>query len=34
MEEQIFAQRTDLTELNEAVMSIRNEIKKSDSRTG
>jgi MoxR-like ATPase len=28
MEEQIFAPRTDLTELNEAVMSIRNEIKK------
>ena len=28
MEEQIFLQRTDLTELNEAVVSIRNEIKK------
>ena len=28
MEEQIFQQRTDLTALNEAVMSIRNEIKK------
>src|SRR5215467_13066751 len=28
MEEQIFAQRTDLTALNNAVMSIRNEIKK------
>jgi MoxR-like ATPase len=28
MEEQIFQQRTDLTELNLAVMSIRNEIKK------
>jgi MoxR-like ATPase len=28
MEEQLFLQRTDLTELNEAVLSIRNEIKK------
>jgi MoxR-like ATPase len=28
MEEQIFQQRTDLTALNQAVMSIRNEIKK------
>lgn len=28
MEEQLFAQRTDLTALNQAVMSIRNEIKK------
>lgn len=28
MEEQIFQQRTDLTELNNAVMAIRNEIKK------
>lgn len=28
MEEQIFQQRTDLTALNEAVLSIRNEIKK------
>jgi MoxR-like ATPase len=28
MEEQLFAQRTDLSELNHAVMSIRNEIKK------
>src|SRR5438067_10251903 len=28
MEEQLFAQRTDLSALNEAVMSIRNEIKK------
>ena len=28
MEEQIFRQRTDLTALNEAVLSIRNEIKK------
>ena len=28
MEEQIFQQRTDLTALNEAVVSIRNEIKK------
>ncbi len=28
MEEQLFAQRTDLSELNNAVMSIRNEIKK------
>src|SRR5690349_10874645 len=28
MEEQLFAQRTDLTALNEAVMLIRNEIKK------
>lgn len=28
MEEQLFAQRTDLTALNEAVMAIRNEIKK------
>ena len=28
MEEQLFAQRTDLSGLNEAVMSIRNEIKK------
>jgi MoxR-like ATPase len=28
MEEQIFQQRTDLTALNEAVMSIRNEIRK------
>jgi MoxR-like ATPase len=28
MEEQIFQQRTDLSELNQAVMSIRNEIKK------
>src|SRR4029079_763126 len=28
MEEQLFAQRTDLTALNQAVMAIRNEIKK------
>src|SRR5438132_11030725 len=28
MEEQLFAQRTDLSALNEAVMSIRSEIKK------
>ena len=28
MEEQIFQQRTDLTALNHAVLSIRNEIKK------
>src|SRR5438045_2723711 len=28
MEEQLFAQRTDLSALNQAVMSIRNEIKK------
>src|SRR5882724_9783273 len=28
MEEQLFQQRTDLTALNEAVLSIRNEIKK------
>jgi MoxR-like ATPase len=28
MEEQLFAQRTDLTELNQAIMAIRNEIKK------
>jgi MoxR-like ATPase len=28
MDEQLFQQRTDLTELNEAVMAIRNEIKK------
>ena len=28
MEEQIFQPRTDLTALNEAVLSIRNEIKK------
>src|SRR6185295_19004840 len=28
MEEQLFQQRTDLTELNEAVMAIRHEIKK------
>jgi MoxR-like ATPase len=28
MEDQLFAQRTDLTALNQAVMSIRNEIKK------
>jgi MoxR-like ATPase len=28
MEEQLFAQRTDLSALNEAVMSLRNEIKK------
>jgi MoxR-like ATPase len=28
MEEQLFVQRTDLTALNEAVMSLRNEIKK------
>lgn len=28
MEEQVFQQRTDLTELNNAVLSIRNEIKK------
>ena len=28
MEEQLFAQRTDLTALNQAVMLIRNEIKK------
>src|SRR6476469_1899898 len=28
MEEQLFAQRTDLTALNQAVISIRNEIKK------
>ena len=34
MEEQLFQQRTDLTALNEAVMSIRDEIKKDNSRTG
>ncbi|RYG34571.1 MAG: magnesium chelatase, partial [Chitinophagaceae bacterium] len=28
MEEELFQQRTDLTALNEAVMSIRSEIKK------
>ncbi|MFZ1313271.1 MAG: AAA family ATPase, partial [Chitinophagaceae bacterium] len=28
MDEQIFHQRTDLSELNDAVLSIRNEIKK------
>ena len=28
MEEQLFQQRTDLTTLSEAVLSIRNEIKK------
>jgi MoxR-like ATPase len=28
MEEQLFQPRTDLTELNNAVMSIRNEIRK------